>query len=102
MNSGAKGYIGEVNYSRFRVLEKLPSILSENHIEIAAEILKCHPLPIRAALGKLQSPETHLIIRQLFKSGISPDLQNKDGETVLHKAILEEVNSQTFVELLKH
>ena len=102
LNSGAKAYIESNNYSRFHVLEKLPSVLSENHIEIAAEILKYHPLPIHQALEQLQSPETYLIIRHLFKSGISPDLQDRNGKTALHRAILKGVNSQIFVELLKH
>ena len=78
------------------------SFLSENHIAIVAEILKSHQLPIHQAIDQLQSPETYLIIRHLLKSGISADLQNKNGETALHKAILNKVDCQTFVELLKH
>ena len=102
LNSGAKSYIEDGDSSSFNVLEKLPSILSENHIEIAAEILKRHPLPIHQAIEQLQRPEAYLIIRHLFKYGISPDLKDRNGKTALHRAILKEVNSQTFVELLEH
>ena len=102
LKSGEKAYIGNVKSALFPVLNKLSSKLSENQVKILAEILNCHPLPIHQAIEQLQSPEAYLVIRQLFKRGISPDLQNEDGETVLHKAILEQVNSQTFDELLKN
>ena len=99
LKSGEKAYIGNVKSALFPVLDTLPSKLSDNQVEIVAEILKCHPQPILAALNQLQHPETYLVIRHLLKTGISPDRQN---QIALYSAILNDVDLQTFEELLKH
>ena len=102
LNLGVKAAIYILDRDIFPVLHKLIDKLSQNQVEIAAEILKIYPQPIHEALEQLQSPDTYLIIRQLFKSGISPDLQNLFGQTALHHAILNDVDIKTFEELLKH
>ena len=102
LNLGVKPYGYILNRDIFLVLHKLKYKLSQNQVEIAAEILKIYPQAIHVALEQLQTPDTYLIIRQLFKSGISPDLQNQNMETTLHHAILNDVDIKTFVELLKH
>ena len=102
LNLGVKPYGYILNRDIFLVLHKLKYKLSQNQVEIAAEILKIYPQAIHVALEQLQTPDTYLIIRQLFKSGISPDLQNLFGQTALHHAILNDVDIKTFEELLKH
>ena len=106
MKSGAIAYIEEDDCYRFPLFKNLPSkTFSENEIDIMVEILKSHPYPIHQAIYKLEIPEIDLIIKKLFKSGISPKLQDKRGDTVLHKAVMDDVDEHmkhVIAELLKH
>ena len=91
---------------QFPVFENLPSILSENHIEIVIEILKSHPYPLHQAIYHLSIhsiKEINIIINRLLESGISHDLQDRIGRTALHVSVIDEdeVSFQAFVELLK-
>ena len=106
LKSGAIAYIEEDDCYRFPLFKNLPSKkFSENEIDIMVEILKSHPYPIHQAIYKLQIPEIDSIMKKLFKSGISPDLQDKFGDTVLHRAVMDEVDEQmkqVIAGLLKH
>ena len=62
---------------------------SENHIQIVVEVLKCHPQPLHQVITRPEIPSYHkiVVIANLLKSGISPDIQNKYGNTALHLAM---------------
>ena len=77
--------------------------LDQKMESVVAELLKSHPYPIHQALLKLKIPEITLIVRRLLKKGISPDLQDKYGDTALHLAVMGDgVDYQVIVELLNH
>ena len=113
LKAGAYAYNEiEENVCQFPVLDKLhyPNELSENHIEIIIEVLKSHPHPIHEAISILEIPEINTIIQRLSESGISLDLQDRYGDTALHRAVFDyeiDVKAskhqfQVLVELLKH
>ena len=105
LNAGVAAYkkVDEDHmFSRFPALSNLPSKLSDDHIEIVVEILKRHPYPLHEAVYQIGLPEVNIIIRKLIQSGISPNLQDKEGDTALHAAIIDDGNFQAFVEFLKH
>ena len=89
-------------YCKIPALRKLPSKLSDNHIEIALEILKGHPCPLHEAVYQIDQPEVNVIIRKLIESGISPNLQDQYGDTALHIAVIDDGNFHALVEILKH
>ena len=94
---------------QFPALQNLPWTLSENHIDIVIEILKCHPYPLHEAISQLEIPEINIIIGRLLESGISPNLQDSIGCTPLHRLAFEYQDSdnvhlqyQVIFELLKY
>ena len=104
LKSGAEAYIEEEDSYEFPFFEKLPlKHFSENEIAIMVEILKSHPYPLHQAILELEIPQINLIIERLLKSGISPDLQDKYGDTALHRAVMDDTyNYEGIAELLKH
>ena len=80
----------------------MPSKLSDNHIEIALEIIKSHPYPLHEAVYQIDQPDVNVIIRKLIESGISPNLQDQYGDTALHIAVIDDGNFHALVEILKH
>ena len=102
LNAGATAYRHGEDRMYCNALDKLPSKLSDNHIEILLEILKSHPYPLHETVYKIQQAEVNVIIRKLIQSGISPNLQDQYGDTALHIAVIDDGNFHALVELLKH
>ena len=100
LKAGAKAY----NYidDGFPTFEKLPRKLSQNNLEIVVEILLRHPHPLHQAILHFENPEINIILNRLLESGISPHVQDRNGNTALHVTVMDDNdNFQVVAKLLK-